>query len=242
VCTASWLARPDGFELFFNRDESRRRQRALPPRLLEVEGTRYLAPIDADAGGTWLGVNEHGLAVGVLNAWESEFEPRPPVVSRGALVRELLAAGTPAEVEERLGGRDLTVFRGFRLAVFAPAEPPRVLAWTGSELRGEPVRMPLASSSRGAEQAHAARRRVLERMSAGGEPDAGLLEAFHRSHEPERGVWSPCMHREEASTVSASHVRVGAAEVAFRYADGPPCRASFGAALSLRRTPDAPRA
>jgi hypothetical protein len=97
--------------------------------------------------------------------------------------------------------------------------------------------MPLASSGRGSEQAHAVRREVLEGMARGEELDPELLEAFHRSHAPERGVWSPCMHREEAATVSASHVSVGPDEVRFRYAPGPPCRTPFGASQSLRRAP-----
>ena len=235
MCTASWIVRPDGFELFFNRDEARTRREALPPESFEVEGTRYLAPTDADAGGTWLGVNEHGLAVGLLNAWEDEAEPEPPVTSRGELVRELLSARTRAEVAERLAARDLLVFRGFRLVVFAPGVEPRGFAWGRGELAPEELRLPLASSGRGSERAHAVRREVLAGMAGGNELDPELLEAFHRSHAPERGVWSPCMHRQEASTVSASHVSVGVNEVMFRYAAGPPCRTPFGPSESLKR-------
>ena len=148
MCTASWIVRDHGFELFFNRDEARSRMPALPPERFETEGTRYLAPTDADAGGTWLGVNEHGLAVGLLNAWEDEAEPDPPVTSRGALVRELLCARSQAEVEERLAARDLAVFRGFRLLTCAPGAEPRVVAWRGRRLAHAEVRLPLASSGR----------------------------------------------------------------------------------------------
>src|SRR5262245_13352656 len=101
MCTASWLIAPEGFELFFNRDESRRRGRARPPERIELEGVRALAPVDADAGGTWIGVNQFGFALGLLNAWdarETVDEPR----SRGLLVRALLAARGTEEALARL--------------------------------------------------------------------------------------------------------------------------------------------
>jgi hypothetical protein len=44
------------------------------------------------------------------------------------------------------------------------------------------------------------------------------------------------MHRQEASTVSASHVKVDRSEVAFRYAPGPPCRTPFGPSQRLKRS------
>lgn len=59
-----------------------------PPRLL-AGSPRVVAGIDPAAGGTWLGVNEHGLLVAVTNRGKSEAPVRPR--SRGLLARELLA-------------------------------------------------------------------------------------------------------------------------------------------------------
>jgi len=235
VCTASWLIRSDGFELFFNRDEARSRLAARPPDLLVVDGVRCLAPIDANAGGTWIGVNEHGVAVAVLNAWEDIAATELPTVSRGELVKTLLSARSRDELGERLRRRELRSYRGFRLAVFEAGRDPRVHAWQGRSLSAEGVAMPLASSSRGAERAHLVRRDVLRAITAGGDPGASALAAFHRSHAPERGAWSPCMHRDSASTVSAVHVVVSSAEVSIRYAPGPPCRTPWGPTQSLAR-------
>ncbi len=59
-----------------------------PPRLLD--GTpRVVAGLDPRAGGTWLGVNEHGLLVAVTNRRKSDLPDRPR--SRGLLARQLLA-------------------------------------------------------------------------------------------------------------------------------------------------------
>ncbi|MCH7727159.1 MAG: NRDE family protein [Planctomycetes bacterium] len=53
---------------------------------------RILCGIDQQAGGTWLGVNQHGLFVGACN----RAKPQPPLAarSRGVLCRELLRSGS----------------------------------------------------------------------------------------------------------------------------------------------------
>lgn len=237
MCTATWLIRADGFELRFNRDESRRRLVARPPEAKEVGGLRCLAPVDADAGGTWLGVNELGLAVAVLNAWEDVSETELPRVSRGALVMGLLGCRSRTEVAERVGATDLRAYRGFRLAVLEPGTEPIVLAWRERRLEREEARVPLCSSSLGSATATSVRSEVLRGMlPPGGTATPEVLAAFHASHAPERGPWSPCMHRADARTVSAAHVVVGPREIDFRYAPGPPCRTPWGPALRLRRS------
>lgn len=240
MCTVSWLIADGGYELFDNRDESRRRSPALPPRLEVLEGVRALAPRDGDAGGTWIGANELGLALALLNAWHLDVsEPPRGFVSRGLLVRSLLDAGTAAEVEGRLRAASLERFRGFCLAAFEPGLPaPRTLTWDGAELREVAPALPLVSSSLGPQRAHRERRRVLAGLVEGRAPaplDRELLEAFHASHLPERGPWSVCMHREDAHTKSCCHVRVDPREVVVRYAPGPPCRTPFDAPLRLAR-------
>jgi len=236
VCTASWLIHPDGYELFFNRDESVRRGTARPPERLALGGVRVLAPRDADAGGTWLGVNEHGLALALLNAWDAR-EGLAGAKSRGLLVQELLDARDAATVLARLAEEDLARYRGFTLALFEPGRAPRARAWDGRALAELEPRSPLCSSSLDRGRAQAERERVWARLlSDQPGPSRALLERFHASHEPERGPWSPCMHRADAATVSASQVRVDARAVALRYADGPPCTAGFGPWLALERT------
>jgi hypothetical protein len=50
---------------------------------------RAVAGTDPVAGGTWLGVNEHGVLVAITNRRKSDIPPQPR--SRGLLARELLA-------------------------------------------------------------------------------------------------------------------------------------------------------
>jgi hypothetical protein len=243
VCTSTWLIRADGYELFFNRDESVRRGVALPPERLELGGMRVLAPRDADAGGTWIGVNERGLGVGLLNGADRRGAATPADTgtadaaarrSRGLLVAELLAARAPDEALAALADGALARYRGFLVAVFAPGVAPAARRWDVAELTVVPARAPLASSSLDGGRAALERARVYASM-VGEAPERAALAAFQRSHAPARGPWSPCMHREDAATVSATEVRVDARAVALRYAPGPPCTTPFGPWLELER-------
>ena len=230
MCTATWITRSDGYELFFNRDELRVRQPALPPRVESRGGVAYLAPTDADAGGTWLAVNERGLTLGLLNGAPPRSPLSGPYTSRGELVRSLADAGDWEEVAARLekGGSapSLASFRPFTLLVLDPSGPIRRATWDGERLSldaDEPAQ-PLASSSLDHSGAAQARRELWrERFAdrAAGSPETHL--AFRASHLPEKGTYSPCMHRPDAVTVSSCHVTVTADRVRLTYLAGPPC-------------------
>jgi hypothetical protein len=236
MCTATWLVKDGGYELFFNRDESVRRLEARPPAIQDVEGVRCLFPVDGDAGGTWLGVNEFGRTLGLLNGGE-RADPRA-APSRGWLVLDCLPARSAAELGERLDAAGLERFARFTLVSFGPGEEPLAFVWDGETLARASAVQPLCSSSLDRERARAERARAFQdALARRGALDAALLEEFHKSHAPERGPWSPCMHRPGAHTVSASHVVVGPASIAFRYASGPPCTSAFGAPLRLARVP-----
>ncbi len=235
MCTASWLIHGTGFELFFNRDESRRRGPARPPERIDLEGVRAIAPVDADAGGTWIGVNEHGFALGLLNAPSRPGGAPAQPRSRGLLVRGLLSARNAAQALERLAQEALARYPGFTLALFEPGREPLVRSWDGVALAECAAHLPLSSSSLDRARAQVERERVLADLLDGAAPERGVLTRFQASHAPERGPWSPCMHRADALTVSASQVRVDARTVALRYAPGSPCTTDFGPWLELER-------
>ena len=71
MCTVTWILDGDSYSLYFNRDELRTRQPALPPQRHQERGVRFLSPTDGDAGGTWIAVNEYGLSLGLLNDYSS---------------------------------------------------------------------------------------------------------------------------------------------------------------------------
>jgi uncharacterized protein with NRDE domain len=69
-----------------------------PPQLVEGP-VRFAAGLDPVAGGTWLGVNEHGVLVAVTNRRKSQPPARPR--SRGLLARELLSCASAADAAHR---------------------------------------------------------------------------------------------------------------------------------------------
>ncbi|MHC4141829.1 MAG: NRDE family protein, partial [Planctomycetota bacterium] len=76
-----------------NREE-RFDRAALPPHV-QPGRPRILCGIDREAGGTWLGVNEHRLIVAVTNRPQTNAPTQPP--SRGLLCRALLRFRTAVE-------------------------------------------------------------------------------------------------------------------------------------------------
>jgi uncharacterized protein with NRDE domain len=101
-----------------NRDEFLNRAAADPGLISDnpwVVGGRDLV-----AGGTWLGLNERHMVVGLLNRMRLGG-PDPTRRSRGLLCLEALQAGSPEAVLELLGDRPPEAYNGFNL-LFADAE------------------------------------------------------------------------------------------------------------------------
>lgn len=102
-----------------NRDEFLSRN-AADPRLIATDPW-VVAGQDLVAGGTWFGLNEHRMVVGVLNR-TGAAGPDPTRRSRGLLCLEALQCRSPAEVGERMRKEPADAYNGFNL-----------LAATGSE-------------------------------------------------------------------------------------------------------------
>lgn len=238
MCSVSWRRTSDGYELVCNRDERRTRAAERPPLHEERRGVRYLAPSDGQAGGTWIAVNEHGLALCLLNAWTPPVRPGP-YESRGALVRSLADAREVADFLERARSERLERYPAFTLLALAPREPAALLEWDGAQRRLDAqadARRPLLSSSFSPLEVSAARlERWRELAPANGEPSARMLEEFHASHARGPSAYSVCMHREDAQTRSSTRVRVDARRVEMEYGAGAPCESPRRARCALAR-------
>ena len=97
-----------------NRDEDLDRI-AEPPAVRTHSGVRILAPRDAQAGGTWIGLNEHGVFVAITNRFGRP--PNKAFRSRGMIVLDALAAPSAAAAYETARGLDPTKNNGFHLIV-----------------------------------------------------------------------------------------------------------------------------
>lgn len=257
MCTVSWCFGEERLELFFNRDELRSRARAEEPDVRVQDGARFLAPIDGDAGGTWISANEWGVVLALLNAPSAALPVPQRLRSRGVLVHELARERSVSRALHALQELDLRDFRGFRIALLEIGRQPVLGAWDGRSLEVASAAPPLASSSflgssrsagsgplpggaaKSAGGVEDGRRQQFDaelRARVAGADDAAFLESFHRTHVPSCGPLSVCMHREDAHTVSATHVSVTPASVRMRYADGSPCEVPFAPAVLLPRS------
>jgi uncharacterized protein with NRDE domain len=218
-----------------NRDEATGRP-SRPPRLLE-DDPRVVAPQDAEAGGTWLGYNEHGVFVAITNRWVDLAGER----SRGLLVRDALRQGS-AEAAARTVERvvETDSYAGFNLVV-ADADAAVYLEWDGSlavrQLRpGVHVVVnvgadgdyfvPEARPEAGERQADDARRLATHlRPEPGEDADAWRARAADAVADHEFGV---CVHGDGFGTRSSSLVTLQAdGRADFAFADGPPCETDY---------------
>lgn len=239
MCTVTWIQDPDSYSLYFNRDELRTRQPALPPQRHRNKGVHVLSPTDGDAGGTWIAVNEHGLSLCLLNDYSSQVaQPTKRFTSRGHLVEDL-APTTDLEVLKGLWPEvDHEKFRPFQLLALAPKEPVHLFGWNGAEPQhAVAVSAPLCSSSFDGPGAASSRQDLLDEFSARPDLDTRKrLLRYHQSHSPERGPYSVCMHRPDAATVSFTLVDVDPSGVSMAYAQGAPCSAPLEHLVTLDRS------
>ena len=241
MCTISWALHHDGYDVFFNRDEANLRSKALPPVFDEEDGCGFMAPIDPDGGGTWIVVNESGLTIALLNYYQGIL-PKGRLKSRGQIVLGLKRLQTQYDLEKSIARFDLKRFAPFSLFVFdvkSVQKKPVLFRWTGRELQTSLAESPVFSSAFRYEQVAQARSvlfsRTVKLEGLNRSEQVSLLERFHHSHEPRASAYSVCMHRDDARTVSCSHVSVNAKKVSFRYWDGAPCEVKEAQQLEFSR-------
>lgn len=224
MCTVSWLRTPAGYHVFFNRDEHVSRAPESAPEEAVLGQVHWLGPRDGDHHGTWIGVNQHGITFGLLNRWDDVPELGAAYTSRGTLVASLMNLKTLTTLPARLPHDGLARYRPFALVAVAPGSDAQVITWDGRTVSiGQQARSGLIATSSGHDQVAAAAARSRLFVEPEGGWTAEMLTALHRSHHPERGALSPCMHRSDASTVSFTVVVVEGETIRMEYTPGAPC-------------------
>lgn len=205
----TWSSSPGELVLCFNRDEQHSRAESLPPR---VWPEKFLAPVDAAAGGTWLAVRSDGLVLALLNHYPSGFRRRSQAWSRGALVTTLAGMEVrPTAAVMRDAG--LARMNPFRLVVLGLDEVPEMFTWDGRRLVRRALDSGLAfvtSSSWNTRAVTAARQALFRKWRlTHPTPNPAKMRGFHGDAAHSRGSpWAVCMSREDARSVSLNTVRV----------------------------------
>lgn len=239
MCTVSWWLTQNGYSIHFNRDEQKQRAVALVPKVLHVGDTRAAMPIDPDGGGTWCSTNEYGLSLALLNFYQGKF-PKGRLVSRGKIVRECSRYRAFSEVGHYLNELNLNKYAPFSLLCFSISDEKvsvNMLRWNGKLLSQCEQASPLVSSAINYEQVSESRSAIYDQFV---NPSTNIgfddaLFSLHSSHLPAKSSLSVCMHREDAQTVSYSHIRVTNKKVNFRYSNGAPCEVPPILYTSIRR-------
>ncbi len=228
MCTITLIARKNGFALGMNRDEQLTRIASHPPALQNLAGRQALFPSEP-GGGTWIGVNDAAVGCALVNWYAIARRVKNTSVSRGQVVTTALSAATVSEMKALLEQLALPRVNPFRLiGVFAPSR--EVVEWRWNLKQLVAIRHPWASATwissgfdeagaqttRGKVFAEACRQRSFGRLP--------WLRRLHRSHQPERGAYSTCMHRKDAATVSYTEIVVTPATAVLRYRAGSPCK------------------
>jgi uncharacterized protein with NRDE domain len=96
MCTVVFFPNNGKYCFASLRDESPLRQAALKPAIYTSNHTKFIAPLDAKAGGTWVGANEFGNVIVLLNGgFENHTRQASYIKSRGLIVKELIASKAP---------------------------------------------------------------------------------------------------------------------------------------------------
>ena len=219
MCTLSWWQHEHSYGVLFNRDESRKRSAAQPPRLRERQNVSYLSPQDPDGGGTWIWVNQAGIIGCILNNYEAPVLNQNPV-SRGLLLDSLAHHTAIEALEQTIEAIDCTAYLGFHL-FGCDSREVFMYSWDGSRLTrksGEALSCPVTTSGYRPEEVVGYRQELFDRQvgpDGPGYPEK--LEHFHTYHDKDLPTHSPLMVRSETRTVSHSHIWVEPELITFSY-------------------------
>ena len=233
-----------------NRDEHYDRPSAAPHQWSSKP--RIVAGKDLLAGGTWLGINEHGLLVGILNR-RTNAEPDPFLKSRtrsrGLLCLDILSFKSAGAACAFINQHE-AIYQPFTV-VFADASE----AWIAYNIREKINARKLdeglhvhssaadfAVRSEKVDRAHSRFAGIFEELPSTCNDKAAWVHSLHTvlgDHALGNGSTDPrdaiCVHGDVSGTVSSTIIFYSQPQQRFYSFNclGPPCRGSFDETLRL---------
>lgn len=212
MCTVSVVPFGGGFRLVCNRDERYLRPEALPPTTRRL-GPSVVAtfPVDPQSDGTWVGVNDAGLAAALLNRNTDDGAHVPARLSRGLVVPSLLRSRTLDEACEAAALINWRAFDPFRVVLVQGGIAAVIIREeSGIAMRRLALTEPLmlTSSSLGDARVEPPRRSLFERLVLAAEDRVYGQLLFHRHRWPTQPEISVRMQRNDAATVSRTRIDV----------------------------------
>lgn len=202
-----------------NRDEQL--DRASSPPFRWPDG--FFAPRDEVAGGTWLGVNDHGVFVGITNRYLGGRDATR--ASRGELVVSALRLPSARAIHDAMRAIDPARYNGLHL-VYADERDVLATFADGSSLAqvalGKGMHA-ITERSFGAGDDRVRQRRILAAW------ETGDLEKLLTEHDAEDPLGATCVHYPPLNygTRSAMMLQRKGGAWHMRWAEGPPCVTPF---------------
>ncbi|NKB23841.1 MAG: hypothetical protein GKR87_05580 [Kiritimatiellae bacterium] len=138
---------------------------------------------------------------------------------------------------DKIDSLELNCYQPFILLLLALDKPAQSCTWDRLKLTVEHLTnqdLPISTSSYDKvsvlKQRQACFSDYLSKLPVNRE----TLVNFHKNHEPKRGPSSICMHRDDAETVSFSHIIVEKDSIHFYYTPTAPCQSSTPIVQTLR--------
>ncbi|EOC7929738.1 NRDE family protein [Vibrio cholerae] len=225
MCSVTWSLSDTGYQVFFNRDEQRSRALALPPAIYDRQGVAVMMPLDPQGQGSWISLNQFGLSLCLLNNYQDRV-PDGTLISRGLLLKSLAGSSSIEQITLAFEKLALSCFAPFTLLAFAPLltqQHGEVLAyaWDGEQFCSGVTSSPLFSSGVALAEVQRYRTQVYQHLTADGVTPEKLL-AFHCHQHPQWSHLSVAMQRDDAHTVSFTHIKVSDGQLGMSYLSGRP--------------------
>lgn len=243
MCSFSWHRFEPQLAVVFNRDESRLRPVAEPPKVLQDQRTRFIMPKDPQGQGSWIAANEYGFVFVLLNDYLGLMKSEYELISRGLLIRTLANCMSWSEVLYTVEQWPLGQSQPFQLGVLTLTRQ-QFWHYDGVVSKLKAQSLPKSLFSSGHQDAKAIINRRREYMTTLSPRSVAELVHTFRGHHPSGGKGSShdlvtgnctsfCMHRDDAHTQSLSCIQVYTDKVTFEYWDGQPCEVDRPSKVSL---------
>ncbi|HTL18112.1 MAG TPA: hypothetical protein VL793_12820 [Patescibacteria group bacterium] len=176
-------------------------------------------------------MNERGVCLALINWYSVVQRVENGTLSRGEVIPSVCTASIKKFVQAGLDGLPLDRINPFRLiSIFPTSQEVIEWRWDLKQLvrHEHPWRLHQWVSS-GFDEPKAQKVRGRTFKQAQSHKSAGSiawLRSLHRSHSPQTGPFSICMHREDAVTVSYTAVSVFGSRARMEHVRGALCNSS----------------
>jgi uncharacterized protein with NRDE domain len=229
-----------------NRDEHYDRPSAAPCLLASTP--KIIAGRDLRAGGTWLGVNDHGLMAGILNRrLDGQPLTSTDVRSRGLLCMDVLnfesGRGSNAFIHDhRFRYNPFTLLFADKQEAYVSYNDDRNIITQGLEpglhVFSSAADFDLRSAK--ADRAYSLFAGIgtsVKPADKNARASIEALQAILADHSLSGSAADAgdaiCVHRDASGTVSSTIIYLSGSHIEMYFCPGPPCRNSFGDASTL---------